>query len=144
MVLDRAVRLAQDVEDPLPISVAELAADLPRALAERDGVDALHFDEEHPDQVHGEMLRDRIGEGKAKTARPPEEVPPPAPLPRNRGALEVFTENPLDECHVLSQENSWVPARRVQAVKVSVGLSIAVKRTGKEHRLVTHAPNVSF
>src|ERR1019366_249299 len=59
VVLDRAVRLAHDVEDPLPVSVAELAPDLPRSLAERDGVDSLHLDEEHPDQVHAISVRHR-------------------------------------------------------------------------------------
>jgi hypothetical protein len=51
VVVNRAVGFPQDIEDPLAVSVAELAPDLTISLAERHMVDALHLDEEHPDQV---------------------------------------------------------------------------------------------
>jgi hypothetical protein len=51
VILDGATSLPHNVEYSLPVRVAELAADLSIGLAERDSVDALHLDEEHPDRV---------------------------------------------------------------------------------------------
>jgi hypothetical protein len=51
VILNRATRLSHDVDYALPIGIPEPAPDLSLTLAERDGVDALHLDEEHPDQV---------------------------------------------------------------------------------------------
>lgn len=59
MVLDRAVSFPQDLQDSLAVSVAEAAADLTVPLTECDGVDSLHLDEEHPDQVHAISVRHR-------------------------------------------------------------------------------------
>jgi hypothetical protein len=67
VILDGATSLAHNVEYSLPVRVTELASDLSIALAERDSVDTLHLDEEHPDQVlHVIMLKDHTGESKAK------------------------------------------------------------------------------
>jgi hypothetical protein len=67
VILDGATSLAHNVEYSQPVRVAELAPDLSIALAERDSVDTLHLDEEHPDQVlHIIMLKDHNGESKAK------------------------------------------------------------------------------